>query len=206
MKRVIFFGALLTGTVLLFGCGSKTTVNEVNFAQAIDVWLADKPICLSVKQWPVVLGKPVLNPAAAGVIDPKQQKQMDSLKSLGLVEERRSLVNNNSMFGPKTYEIATYAPTPEGEKWMKAVNTAVGTMQKMCIANQSVDKIVRWEQPPHLNGAGYLVTFTIKSNDVAAWASNPEIAEAFDTARSLSGREDQRVVTLASDGWRVSQY
>lgn len=200
--------------VAMAACGSKTDANEKNFGAAISKAMAKDPdVCLAPQIWPVEVPvvAPRLNPGAT-----RNAPQLAALESVGLLSSEDVEVDEPGFFGKSTRtRMKRYMPTLSAKPYYRQkemVNvTANGGGEKvkggkLCWAQGSLDKVVKWDLPTKLGDAQETtVAFTYKLANIADWAKKPEVQSAFpEVKKMIDGAGTVQVTTpvkLTSEGW-----
>ena len=198
-------GAILSAA--LSGCDGKSAANEKNFGITIDQYFAKKgEMCLDPIKWPVDVYE----------ADQRQRKlypdgvagQMAALEAVGLARgedaELPSTYVDGKPSGPQV-KVRRYTMTDAAKPWLKA---RAGQPPRFCWGRKSLSKVGRWADPhkvdDHKESA---VIYTYKLADVAAWARNPQVKEAFPIlGRTVDGERSQKeklYVKLTPQGWEA---
>jgi hypothetical protein len=80
-------------------------------------------------------------------------------------------------------------------------------MNGFCYGQEQVDSIVKWDTPTTQDGTSTTeVTYTYKFRQLAAWAKQPDLEQAFPAIRSTldqAGTNQVVEVHLTSKGWEA---
>ncbi len=193
--------------VLLFGCAqpgpphlSKQEYEEV-FAQAIAKSFAASRannVCLPQMFW-TNAGYIEIQEPAAGTPPAGLAAQLAALNEAGLVYRSTSerTVNN------RTTTYVRYTRTAKGNQYF-----ANG---RFCYGHAQLRKILKWRGPAVLGEYAIAwVYYTAKAANVAEWAEDPGIQQAFPDVRSTLHAETDKVrqalIDLTSEGWEVNEW
>ncbi|PQO91129.1 hypothetical protein C5614_26690 [Massilia phosphatilytica] len=201
----LVLGATLVAS--LSACSSKTSANEKNFGIAISQYFAKKgDLCLDPVKWPVDVYD----------IDVRQQKlypdnaagQMSALESVGLargedVELPGTFVDGKQL-GSKV-KVRRYTMTDAAKPYLQA---KPGKQPRICWGRKSLSKVGRWADPAKVGDHEETsVIYTYQLSNVAGWARNPKVKEAFpELGRNIDGERSQKeklYVKLTPNGWEA---
>lgn len=203
---------LLTVVLMLGGCSSEKTPNADNFTKAINQYLAKHgQVCALVDQ---------TLPTNVTLPEQKQQTgigpQMVALEQAGLVRG-----SNTTAVVPTLADALTRSATPqpvrryeltdEGKKYYRQTLVALGQTGEFCYGQKAVDSIEKWTEPaamgPYTKSE---VTYSHKVVNLAAWAQQPGIEQAFPDIRSTlqdASKVNQRAgLVLTNQGWEVPEH
>lgn len=217
-KKQIAILAVL-GTVTLTACGNKTDPNEKNFGAALTQYFEKKgDLCLNTKRWPLDLNE----------FDLRQQKttptspsgQMAALEAVGLVKGADIEVEIMGIMGKPTggktrirrYVLTDAAKPFAQERPVDLIdynNKSPGKHMDLCWGKKALGKIVKWEGPIKFGdyqAAG--ITYLYKVDNLANWATKPEVQAAFPVVKVLldgaDTKEAKHSVKLTSQGWEAA--
>lgn len=217
MKSKVIF-AVVTGTILVAGCGSKQDANEKNFGVAVGQYLDKKgELCLRLNKWPVDVTE----------MDLRMQKtmptgtagQMEALASVSLVVGADTEVEERGFGGVgqatgRKFKVKRYVLTDAGKKFYREeeVNQiGLGGSKKVmqgdiCYGKKALDKVVKWEGPMKFGDYQEAnVKYLYKINNLADWTKKPEFLAAFpyvgQIIEAAGNKEQQHGVKLTSQGW-----
>ncbi|MDM0088038.1 MULTISPECIES: hypothetical protein [unclassified Variovorax] len=191
LRRV---GASLLLLAALAGCGNDAArfPNHENFTATVNDYLAQRGhVCLAKYSWPITV--------PAGSHEPDAQ-QMPVLEKLGLVR------------GKDVAAAREYALTDAGRQHYLQVPVVVRTTTQtlthpadLCAATLSLDRLIGWDPPQTRDGrtaTSLLFTYRIATD---AWATAPEVQQAFPLlARAIQREGTMQVrlgVHLTRSGW-----
>lgn len=204
-KTAISLALGLTCCAALSACDSKTSASEKNFAITVTRYFDKKgELCLDPVTWPVDVYE----------TDLRQQKlypdgtagQMAALEAAGLakgedVDLPGTFVDGKP--GGLKVKVRRYTMTEAAKPYLRA---PAGKQPRICWGRKSLDKVLRWADPvkagDHEESS---VIYTYKLSNVAAWARQPRVKEAFPVlGRNVDGEHTQKeklYVKLTPQGW-----
>lgn len=194
--------ALLASLALLSGCDNEQArfPDNDNFTATVNDYLAQRGhVCLAKYAWPITV--------AAGSREPDAQ-QMSVLEKLGLVAGKNVAATAPGDAGPAR----EYALTDAGRKYYLQVPVVIRTPAQtvthpadLCAATLSLDRLIGWDPPQTRDGrtaTSLLFTYRIAPD---AWATAPEVQQAFPLlARAIQREGTMQVrlgVHLTRRGW-----
>ena len=199
----LVLGATLVAS--LSACSSKTSANEKNFGIAVTQYFDKKgEQCLDPIKWPVDVYD----------LDVRQQKlypdnaagQMSALEAVGLargedVELPGAVVDGKT----SKVKVRRYTMTDAAQPYLK---TKPGKLPRICWGRKSLSKVIRWADPAKVGDHEETsVLYTYKLANVAGWARNPKVKEAFpELGRNIDGERSQKeklYVKLTPNGWEA---
>jgi hypothetical protein len=100
--------------------------------------------------------------------------------------------------------------TDEGRKYFRQKLVGLGQAGEFCYGQKAVDSIVKWTEPavmgPYTQSE---VTYSYKVVNLASWAEQPGIQQAFPDIRSSiqdASKLNQRAgLVLTNQGWEVPE-
>lgn len=189
--------ALLVLSASLVGCGNEAArfPNRDNFTATVNDYLGQRGhVCLAKYSWPITV--------PAGSQEPDAQ-QMPVLEKLGLVRGK-----DVAAAAPAR----EYALTDAGRQHYLQVPVVIRTTTQtlthpadLCAATLSLDRLIGWDPPQTREGrtaTSLLFTYRIAPD---AWATAPEVQQAFPLlARAIQREGTMQVrlgVHLTRRGW-----
>lgn len=197
MNKLLLSSLLLA---LLAGCDQPaqvTDANEVNFAQALNVYLDKRgDLCVNRSTWPTDVTR--------------EEAEQGSRNSVQLpVLERMGLVRSTQMQdGVRRYEL-----TDAGRKYYVArapykrdPGHAVAD-HDLCAAHLSLKHVVRWDKPSSPSaGAETVVTYTYEVAP-APWTRDADVRRVFPMVervlRGAGTMELKETMVLTATGWEA---
>jgi hypothetical protein len=192
--------SLLLGLSLsaaLSACNSKTSANEKNFSTAISQYFDKKgEMCLAPIEWPVdVYGT-----------DLRQQKMYpDGVAGQMAALEAAGLAKGEDVTSSGAVKSRRYVMLDAAKPWLRA---APGQEPRLCWGRKSLSKVGRWADPAKVGDhEESSVIYTYQLSNVAPWARNPQIKQAFpELGRNIDGerkQEEKLYVKLTPNGWEA---
>lgn len=208
MNKTVLY-AILGATLCasLAACDSKTSANEKNFGLTVTQYFDKKgELCLGTTTWPVDVYD----------LDVRQQKlypdnnagQMSALEAVGLAKgedvELPATVVDGKQLGPQV-KIRRYTMTDAAKPWLRPTKD---NKQDICWGRKLLSKVQRWSDPEKVGDhEESSVIYTFKLADVAPWARNAKVKEAFpNLGRNIDGEQSQKeklYVKLTPQGWEA---
>lgn len=209
MRKTILL--VLTVTAVLGGCNNTKKPNADNFTKAINEYLAKHgQVCaLDDQTFPANVTLP-------------EQKQQTGIGPQAAALEQAGLVrgSNTTAVVPTLADALTRSATPqpvrryeltdEGRKYFRQRLVGLGQAGEFCYGQKAVDSIVKWTEPvamgPYTQSE---VTYSYKIENLAAWAQQPDMQQAFPDIRSTlqgASKPDQIAgLVLTNKGWEVPE-
>jgi hypothetical protein len=196
----------VTLSAALCACDSKTSANDKNFALTVTQYYDKKgEMCLDPVTWPVDVYE----------TDLRQQKmypdgvagQMAALEAAGLARGE-DVELPGTFAGDKAngkVKVRRYNMTEAAKPYLR---TPTGRKPRICWGRKSLSKVLRWADPAKVGGhEESSVLYTYKLSNVAGWARQPQIKEAFPTVgQTVDGERSQKeilYVKLTPQGWEA---
>ncbi len=200
----ILLAALATTAALAAAaaCTGEDNAIENQFAQAIDLYLAKKgALCLGIdNNLPMTVSDADARSAPSNPTG--VASQMAALASVKLVAaadtETRSARAGTATRGRR------YAITEVGARYYRTVpgDHAKG---EFCYGRRSVARVVRWSERQQGDAREVRVIYVEKVDDLADWAQQTPILDAFPYVEALLARIGRRTrshnVRMTTDGW-----
>jgi hypothetical protein len=191
-----------TGLILLVACKDVRKPTSANFTAAVNQYLDHhgQACTLIGPQFPVDI--PRSQQSSVG-------EKLSALQRVGLVSEMdtSAVVHGlmDALRGPSPPQpVRHYAQTAEGEKYIQQVSGAVIPTSSFCYGQKTVDSISHWTTGSQ---SAAEVTYTYRIVNLAGWAQQPEVQQAFpDIRATLSGASKTEQVVglhLTDRGWEV---
>jgi hypothetical protein len=183
MCRLILLS--LTAFLLLGGCSSEKKPNAANFTKAINQYLAKhgQECTYSAQTFPIDV------PASELKLQSGTAPQMGALGASAPRPVRR------------------YVLTDKGRKYFQMKPGTFGQSSAFCYGQEQVDSIVKWDEPAAQDGTSITeVTYTYKFQQLADWAKQPEVEQAFPAIKSTldqAGTNQVVEVHLTNQGWEA---
>lgn len=208
MRRLILFS--LAAFLVLSGCSNEKKPNAVNFTKVINQYLARHGrVCTFFAQ---------TFPIDIPISELKDQygtaPQMAALEQANLVRGSNTIASIRGMMGALGQSaprpVRRYDLTDEGRKYFQMKPGVLGQSGAFCYGQKTVDSIVEWTKPtamgPNMQSE---VAYTYKIADLAPWAKEVPVQQAFGDIRStVSGisRDDEIAgLQLTNQGWEVPE-
>ncbi len=193
-------------SIALIGCGNDATEpNEKNFAAAVNAALENEGAFCVPMQFPVALNSGDL------VVNSDRRKQMQALESAGLVHATEYEADERSMFGgTRSAKLPRYDLSPVGAKYVGQVRRGAGEpVPALCYGQPRLQRVVSWEGPRQVEASMVaVVRYTYSIEDVAPWANDAAVQEAFRPIRERvrgAGTVDKVApLRLNNTGWEVA--
>ena len=175
--------AMVLGTFLLVGCGSKNDANEKNLSEATNAYLVKKgQLCLGLAaKWPVDLQESDRGP---GMV---RGSQMAALEKVGLVQSHETETEITPLSGarPVKVKVLRYELTDDGKKFYQEKEAAglIGAKESrgdICFGQQALDTVIKTEGPITVGDKKEVTLYyTYKIENLADWAKNPDVQNTF---------------------------
>lgn len=207
MRKTTLLPLLLL--VALGGCNNAKKPNAVNFTKAINEYLAKHgQVCALVDQT-----------FPANVTLPEQKQQMGIGPQAAALEQAGLVRGTNATAVVHGFMDALSGSTPpqpvrryeladEGRKYFRQRLAGLGEAGEFCYGQKAVDSIAKWTEPtamgPYTQSE---VTYSYKIVNLAAWAQQLGMQQAFPDIRSMlqdASKPDQIAgLVLTNKGWEV---
>jgi ribosomal protein S11 len=203
--------ALAIGSALCLGaCANPKAANESNFEAAIRSSFAsqDERQCTQASvSFPATFSDrtefgPLTNDTT----------QYDALSSAGLVQKSSRSIHHEATWNPAwTERVTTYSISRDGQRYASTSQGYNGAVNaRFCYATKVAGKVTNFTVPGDMGGMTVSqVRYTYTLSDVAPWASNAAIQEAFaDVHQTIAGAgttEESAMLTLTNNGWEVAR-
>ena len=175
--------AMVLGTLLLAGCGSKNDANEKNLSDATNASLVKKgQLCLGLAtKWPVDLQDSDRGP---GIV---RGSEMAALEKVGLVRSHETEIEVTPLSGtrPVKAKVLRYELTDDGKKFYQKKQPVglIGEKESrgdICFGQQALESVIKTEGPITVGDKKEMTLYyTYKIENLADWAKNPDIQRAF---------------------------
>jgi hypothetical protein len=196
---------------MLGGCSNEKKPNAANFTKVIDQYLAKHgQVCALTDQ---------TLPLNVTLQEQKQQTgigpQMAALEQAGLVHGSSTTAVVHGLMdalggSSPPQPVRRYELTDEGRRYFREAVVSFGQAGEFCYGRKAVDSIAKWTEPaamgPYTQSE---VTYSYKIADLAAWAQQPGMQQAFPDIRStIQGAAKGNQVAglvLTNKGWEVPE-
>jgi hypothetical protein len=203
--------AMVLGTLLLVGCGSKNDANEKNLSDATNTYLVKKgQLCLGLAaKWPVDLQDSDRGP---GMV---RGSQMAALEKVGLVQSHEAETKITPLSGarPVKVKVLRYELTDAGKKFYQEKEAAglIGEKESrgdICFGQQALDTVIKTEGPITVGDKKEMTLYyTYKIENLADWAKNPDVQETFpgivSTINGAGKTQLNQNLILTDQGWEA---
>jgi len=188
--------SILISIPLLVACDDKRTANAGKFEQALQRFYDGHPECVALPI-DLVLDTPV---SAGG----SWRGQADALIRSGLLSAVSPTGVAPSPAGAQV--TVRYALTAAGEKAIrKGADSFLGGMT-LCYAQRRITKVVSFTAPADVLGrTASPVSYGYELRDIAAWAKDGALQDAFPTIKAALARPSQSDtdgMVLTDSGWQ----
>jgi hypothetical protein len=183
-------------------CSSTRDANTENFAAAIraDANHRDERLCIFVSAGLAPDREYSENPT---LVPDEHDPQKAALISAGLITR---VLHERGTYLAEYLFVFEYHNTDLGQRY--AINGPSVVPPVYCYATVALDRIVNYTEPADAGGAtASQVRFTYKVENVAPWALNPAVQQAFPDVPSYLARqstEQSLTLWLTHDGWEVA--
>lgn len=204
---------LLTVTCLgvLGGCNSEKKPSAANFTNAINAYLAKHgQVCILVDG---------TFPANITLREQKQQTgigpQTAALEQAGLARGNNTTAVVHGLMdvlsgSTPPQPVRRYELTDEGRKYFRQTVVSFGQAGEFCYGQKAVDSIIKWTEPapmgPYTQSE---VTYSYKIANLATWAKQPSLQQAFpdiqSTLQNASKPNQTAGLVLTNKGWEVPE-
>jgi hypothetical protein len=198
---------VLAGVVLLVACNSATKPTDANFKIAINDYLVKhgKACTWFGRPFPIDISDSELRAQSGTGL------KMAVLERSGLVHSTDAVVVAPAVLSAGTpHHVKRYDPTDAGKRYLQQAPGVLGQTAGFCYGDKVVDSIVKWTQPIASDAASRTeVTYTYAIHDLAAWAEQPDVQNAFGDIRStvngISRSNEIVGLQLTNHGWEVPE-
>ena len=201
---------LVVASLIAFsGCDGSKKPNESKLRNAINQYLhAQTRTCVTVDgRFPMDI--------PAGV-HTGESAELTTLEHAGLVQATnrtavvQSLANSLSLSPHKPEPVKRYTVSAEGQRYLQSILNGAGRSDAFCYGHEQVASIVNWTEPQTQSEySETTVTYTGTVSDLAIWAKQPGVEQAFPTIGSTLAAvgKDQKVsLHLTDKGWVVNGF
>ena len=203
--------AMVLGTLLLAGCGSKNDANEKNLSDATNANLIKKgQLCLGiVSKWPVDV------PKSESQMTTGRAPEMAALEKIGLVRSHETETDFTpfSNTSPVKTKVLRYELTEEGKNFYREKELPGLAGEKeirgdICFGQQALDTVIKTEGPITVGDKKEMTLYyTYKIENLADWAKNPDIQKTFPgIVSTISGAGKTQInqnLILTDQGWEA---
>jgi hypothetical protein len=201
MRRVTCITTILF--IAILGCGDPKKPSDSNFTKAINKQLmvhGKACVTFGANSFPVDI--PQSQPAWQN----QDAKRMAAFESAGVVRSSDTTAVLQNSFSHDPVPVKRYDLTESGKKYLEQVPGMLGAFPALCYARETVDSIVKWNEPATAGGFSMtIVTYTYRLTDVADWARNDQVASLYpDIKREFDGEKTQQRaigLQLTNKGW-----
>jgi hypothetical protein len=208
MRRLILFS--LAAFLMLDGCSNEKKPGAANFSKAINQYLAGhgQECTFFAQTFPIDI------PASELKDQSGTAPQMAALERAGLVRGSNTTAVIHGMIGAlgpsAPRPVRRYELTDEGRKYFQMKPGAFGQGGAFCYGHEAVDSIVSWTKPESTGSSVQSeVTYTYKIPDLAPWAKQTDVQQAFGdirtTVNGISKAHESVSLQLTNKGWEVPE-
>ena len=206
-KRIVL---PLAALLAISGCSNEKKPNAANFSKAINQFLAKhgQQCTFFAQTFPVEVLTSELKDQSG------TPAQMAALEQAGLVrgsDTKAVLRGMMGALGPSAPRLVRrYDLTDLGRKYFQVKPGAFGQSGAFCYGHEAVDSIVNWTKPESMgSGPQTEVTYTYKIPDLAPWAKQADVQQAFGdirtTVNGISRAHESASLQLTNKGWEVPE-
>jgi hypothetical protein len=198
---------ILTILIPLYGCSNERKPNAANFTKAINEYLAKhgQECTFFAQMFPIDVSASELKDQSGTA------PQMVALEKAGLVRGNDTTAVIRSMMGAlgpsAPRPVRRYELTDEGRKYFQLKPGTFGQSSAFCYGQEQVDSIVKWDEPSAQDGTSITeVTYTYKLQQLADWAKQPDVEQAFPAIKSTLDQEGTSQIIevhLTNEGWEA---
>jgi hypothetical protein len=188
--------------VITLGCNDPKKPSDSNFTAAINKHLMvhGKACVTGFDQFPVDIAQSEL----AG--HNRDAERMAAFEAAGVVKSSDTVAVLQRSFNRDPIPVKRYELTTSGKKYLEQVSGMMGTFPALCYAHETVDSIVKWNEPVTESGFSMtVVTYTYRLANVADWARNDQISSQYpEIKREFDGEKVQQKtigLQLTNKGW-----
>jgi hypothetical protein len=201
---------ILTVIVAFSGCSNEKKPNAANFAKAINQYLAKhgEECTFFAQTFPIDV------PASELKGQYGTAPQMAALERVGLVRGSNMTAVIRGMMGAlgpsAPRPVRRYELTDEGEKYFQVKPGVLGQSGAFCYGHETVDSIVKWTEPAAMGSYTQSeVTYTYRIADLAPWAKQALVQQAFGDIRTtvsgISKADETAGLQLTNKRWEVPE-
>lgn len=201
---------LLAAFVALLGCKSARKPSAANFTKAINEYLAKhgRECTYFAQTFPIDVPASELKDSSGTA------PQMAALERAGLVRGSDTTAVIRGMMGAlgpsAPRPVRRYELTNEGRKYFQVKPGILGQSSAFCYGHEAVDSIVTWTKPESMGSILQSeVTYTYKMPDLAPWAKEADVQQAFGdirtTVNGISKAHESVSLELTTKGWKVPE-
>lgn len=208
MRRLILLPVI--AFLVLGGCHRTKTPDAANFTQAINQYLAKhgQECTFFAQTFPIDIPVTELKDQSGTA------PQMAALEQAGLVRGNNTTAVTRGMMGAlgpsAARPVKRYELTDEGRKYLQMKPGMFGQNSAFCYGHETVDSIVKWTEPAAMGPFTQSeVTYTYKISDLAPWAKQAQVQQAFGdirvTVAGISKAKQTVGLQLTDKGWEVAE-
>ncbi len=196
--------------VALSGCNNAKKPNVANFTKAINEYFAKhgQECTYFAQTFPIDVPASELKGSSGTA------PRMAALERAGLVRGSNTTAVIRGMMGAlgpsAPRPVRRHELTEEGRKFFQVKPGILGQSTAFCYGHEAVDSIVNWTKPESMGSALQTkVTYTYKMPDLAPWAKQADVQQAFGDIRTtvddISKAHESVSLELTNKGWKVPE-
>ena len=200
---------IVAGLIAFSGCDGSKKPNEGKLRDAINQSLqAQTRTCVVVNgNFPIDIPAGDRLSMVAGLVALEHAGLVHSTNTTAVVQ---SLANSLSLSPHKPEPVKRYTVSAEGQRYLQPILSGAGRSDAFCYGHEQVASIVNWTKPQTQGDySETTVTYTGKVTDLATWAEQPEVEQAFPaiaTTLGTIGINQTVSLHLTDKGWVVNGF
>ena len=215
MSKKLFLCSIISASLFVTACNDPKAANKENFGKAVSEYLATQSaVCINYPKSSLYLSKDSpLNNDEKIVFNSKElantwnkdtAEQMDYLEQKGLFSKQEQIIQVDKFGEKKDVAVTVYSPTEKLKPFIIEKDSGLGKSKKICTGKVELGSIGTFTEPAERSGMKVSrVEYTIKTKELADWATDPNFSKLFKGLYVDIAEEQQKTtLILTNDGWK----
>lgn len=215
MSKKLFLYSIISTSLFITACNDPKAANKENFGKAVSEYLATQSaVCIYYpnSSFAIPKGSPLNNDEQivfksenlANSWYQDTTNKMDYLEQKGLFSKQEQTIQVEGFGQKQDMAVTVYSPTDKAKPFITEKNSGFGKSKKICTGKVELDSIGTFTEPAERSGMKVSrVEYTIKTKELADWATDPNFSKLFKGLYVDIAEEQQKTtLILTNDGWK----
>lgn len=216
MSKKLFLCSIISTSLFITACNDPKAANKENFGKAISEYLATQSaVCINYPNSSFAIPKDSpLNNDTQIVFKSKDlanswyqdtADKMTYLEQKGLFSKQEQTIQVDGFGQKQDIAITVYSPTDKVKPFIiEKEISGLGKSKEICTGKVELDSINTFTEPAERSGMKVSrVEYTIKTKELADWATDPNFSKLFKGLYVDIAEEQQKTtLILTNDGWK----
>lgn len=215
MSKKLFLCSIISTSLFVTACNDPKAANKENFGKAVSEYLTTQSaVCIYYPNSSFATPKgSALNNNEQIVFKSKDlanswyqdtTDKMTYLEQKGLFSKQEQTIQVEEFGQKQDVAVTVYSPTDKAKAFIIEKDSGLGKSKKICTGKVELDSIGTFTEPAERSGMKVSrVEYTIKTKELADWATDPNFSKLFKGLYVDIAEEQQKTtLILTNDGWK----